>query len=122
MFPETGKYLVTLEASNYCGSTFYQKEIQILDLFDDVPVHPIDLYPNPSKAWFTAKIPVTKDIILTPALYTADGKQVQEFEEIHLRKGNNEIDFQLSYLKNGLYFLIWTDGKSQIINKLIIIK
>ena len=71
-------------------------------------------YPNPSTSLVAFDVIATKDAVANIELLSSEGHLLNAFN-IEVFQGNNKLDFDLSQLKSGLYFLkVKLDGLNKV--------
>ena len=75
----------------------------------------ISVYPNPAEYSLTARVITNSDEKVQFTIFNAQG-QAKLFQNTQLNKGHNEIDFNISDLLPGIYYLNTTSkGVNQVI-------
>lgn len=102
-----GDYLVTLVASNNCGSDTVQQTIHLETTgFEENELAQVRIYPNPTND--VLYIEFTKQVVSDITVFSIEGKEI-------LKKSNNNkvCPLQISSLEKGTYFIkISTNGGS----------
>lgn len=78
------------------------------------------VYPNPTLERITVEVVLDKKTFARIELFDLQGKQVAALYEDMIKSGTNEISFNVSHLKKGIYFLQLTGDGKVIANKKII--
>jgi hypothetical protein len=81
----------------------------------------IDIYPNPARDFITVKANVEAQDPITLEIFSETGKQMFTGTYIY-SKGHFELQFDLSYLSEGIYLVRLMAGEVAMTEKLIVIK
>ena len=109
-FASEGIYTITLTAANCDLSAMKQQSKQItIDLNPIVHATGVMVYPNPTKGYFTVKVPIAS-IGMNYRIIDALGRIIQRG---NLDKELNE--FNLSYVTSGIYILQIGNIKKKIV-------
>ncbi len=121
-FEEAGTYLITLSATNACGTQIWQEEIEIsestsvngIDFINDLQV-----YPNPNSGEFVLSIQAKNSASAELSIYNVLGQNVQQ-KNLNLKSGKNLKPIAFSEAVGGTYFMILRSGEqSQVIRVIV---
>lgn len=115
-----GNYEVCLTATNSCGASELTKTIEIKDVFDDIHLHALDVYPNPGNGLFTVSIVVTVELVLDFVIHNSLGFELVQSEPLFLIPGENHFSYDYSFLPPGVYHLVWSNGQTILERTLVI--
>ena len=113
-FSSTGQAILTIHASNACGTTTQFQSLSV------VPGgYRYSISPNPAASQLTVNISNTSPTPNTPT-YTIRIVDATGFEHHRSKQSTNKFTIPVSNLKNGNYILEITDGKTTSAKPLII--
>ncbi len=121
-YSDRANYIVTLEASNYCGTNSYFDTVSIYNIEDGRDFYLPVYYPNPGNGKFMINFPVLNSNYFSLVVYDDAGNMVFSENNIMLNKFEYKLELDLSFLSQGTYHAKWTTGNLSFTNKLIIIK
>jgi hypothetical protein len=112
-FSSTGQAILTIHASNACGTTTQFQSLSV------VPGgYRYSISPNPASTQLTVNISNTKSNANTT--YTIRVVDATGFEHYRSKQTTNKFTIPVSNLKNGNYILEITDGKTTSAKPLLI--
>ena len=113
---EVGNYQVYIENENGCGSYSNPIYLNTVDI-NEFSELSFNMYPNPVSSTLTIRAPMLKSLasmIITDVL----GQEIHSFE-LDTRFDSNEITFDVSKLKSGIYFMNVESDSKQIVKRFI---
>jgi hypothetical protein len=81
--------------------------------------YPVELYPNPSSANVSLRYEMNEFSKTDIVIYNLVGKAVKSMN-VNSEKGSNEVNFDVSDLNSGIYFVNLRSGNIQVTKKLIV--
>ncbi len=82
----------------------------------------VSVYPNPASDYVSVSFEVAKDTEISLELYDMLGQQVRIQKLGYMLQGSNTVEMSVNDLETGMYLLIINTGKSQIANKVKVVK
>ena len=79
-------------------------------------------FPNPASNFFYLEFENNKKQILDFYLYDINGKIQKYFMRERIKIGKNALSFDVSPLKNGVYFLVAKNNNEVVLKKRIVIQ
>ncbi len=121
-YQENGVYIVSLTASNFCGSDVYSDTLSILVDTKEKPVFSTDLkiVPNPSTGRFGVTIKGIADNYLKIRLIDIWGRHLFE-ERFDYITGHFEEIFDFEYLPSGV-FLLQVETTNKVVSQKVLIE
>jgi hypothetical protein len=127
-------YIVTLVASNSCGSTTFTDTLGIgrtvSDCYPPIVVsnqilnndyNNWEIFPNPNNGTFQTNILATVEQEAKLTLFSIEGREI-ESHNIILSKGNNQFNFIIDNLSNGVYWLRLNTKEITTTKQVVILK
>ncbi|MBC8146459.1 MAG: T9SS type A sorting domain-containing protein [Bacteroidetes bacterium] len=117
---ESNIYFIKTDSLLQIDNNTYSHELNILEI-EDEDFFQICLFPNPSDGKFSI---ISKKLNIKNAVlevYDVNGRKVYDKSEIYLNP-NSLLNFEISHLNNGFYFIKILNNDYSIIRKLIIKK
>jgi hypothetical protein len=78
-----------------------------------------NIFPIPVRDIAQVEVFSEKTVQIHTTLYSTAGNPVKQFAEKTLHHGKQNLSFQLSGLPSGVYYLVLSDGKAQVMRKII---
>ncbi|NOR88141.1 MAG: T9SS type A sorting domain-containing protein, partial [Bacteroidales bacterium] len=122
MADASGDALIYVEVTNPSGcSTTDEVLIHFKDCtgIEELQAENIQLMPNPNNGRFILEIPATQEQILSINIHNSLGELVTNIPNGNIQE---QMEIDLSYLSDGVYFLIIRSSKSQINKRFVIRK
>src|SRR5690606_2798082 len=126
-FDEIGVYNITMVANLGGCADEYTKQINILEPRENSGgrkaateslIQHVYLYPNPSFGLFNLQVNLSEEHNIKVSVLTSDGNRT--LMTMHDKKGMSyNWDFNLSYLVQGLYFIVIESGTETKVVRLI---
>ncbi len=110
---------ISLSASNFRtdGSTDGNaEEFEIPVVFENAA---FGIFPNPASNQITVEVPVEAESDVQVTILDPSGKAALQQNRV-LGKGDNQMNFDVSRLANGIYFVEVRNGKTQSTRKLVV--
>ncbi|MCF8244899.1 MAG: PKD domain-containing protein [Saprospiraceae bacterium] len=116
-----GQYMVTLTATNECGTESTTIEITVqANGVDDIPgISRFDVFPNPNSGRFTLVMEGAPQTELELSFTNVLGQRLLS-EKADFRSGHLTRDFSFSQLSAGVYILQVKSGEKAMFKKLVI--
>jgi PKD repeat protein len=105
-YAQDGTYTVELISGNRCGSSTRTRQVVVqgIGLEEQIGLDNLGLYPNPSKGAFNLSFSSDVPQNLEIDVLDLTGKKVKDIN-YQVSSGNNQLEFDLSELSKGIYFL-----------------
>ncbi len=82
----------------------------------------VSIYPNPAREFVNVSYEVIQPSEIKLEMYDMLGKQVRIMDQGYAYEGNYSVEFPVADIEAGMYILIINTGKSQIANKVRVVK
>ena len=110
---------VSLSSSNFRtdGSTDGEvQELEVPVVFENAA---FGMFPNPANEQITVEVPMEADADVQVTVLDPSGKAALQQNRV-MSKGDNQMNFDISRLSNGIYFVEVRNGKSMSTRKLVV--
>ena len=118
-FSNTQCYTVLAQISSTAWRTDGTTDGNVSEEIFELPVVQFGLFPNPAADQVTVEIPIEKDTEAAVRLIDINGKLI-ETQSREVTKGDNQFQFQLARLVDGLYFVQVQQGEFVSTQKLVV--
>jgi hypothetical protein len=110
---------ISLSASNFRtdGSTDGEvQELEIPVVFENAA---FGMFPNPANEQITVEVPMESDADVQVTILDPSGKAAVQQHRV-MGKGDNQMNFDISRLSNGIYFVEVRNGENRSTRKLVV--
>jgi PKD repeat protein len=122
-YTSNGVYTVTLNASNDCGSSVIQQDVQVIILGTDAPLWADQflVLPNPASSQFEVILQAKPTSVVHFALYDVLGRMVMHQSE-DFGSGSIQTRFDIASLEASTYYLRVVHGQQIAVLPLVIVR
>jgi len=117
-----GTYLITLEATNGCGTEIWTEEITIEESTSVLGIDflsSIHIYPNPNSGNFILNLESKKTNLASISIFNVLGQKIQE-DKIQLNAGTNTRALSIENATSGAYFMIIRSGEQSQVMRVVV--